>query len=361
MVEESCIDLPYTREILARAGHRPVEVVTEENLSSVAGLYQPGGLTEGKRTLVLTRNRGRFLRPCPGTSAYRCCGYHVLNIGMNCPMDCVYCILQAYLNNPYLSFFVNLDDLFAELTQAFRDNPERFWRIGTGEFTDSLVLDRLTALSRTLVPFMGLQTHGVLELKTKTVEIDNLQGLAHGGRTIVSWSLNSPTISTREELHTAPLTERLEAAARCASWGYRLAFHFDPIIFYPGWEDGYAATVSHLFEIVPREAIVWISLGALRFLPSLKGIAGQRFPNSTFFYEEFVEALDGKFRYFRPQRVEMYRLLLDNIRHRVSPATCVYLCMESDEVWQEVFGFVPGDYGGIGAMLDRASQLAIGE
>jgi len=59
--------------------------------------------------------------------------------------------------------------------KAFREKPERFWRIGTGEFTDSLAIDRLTRLSSVLVPFMANQTNAVLELKTKSAEVHPLR------------------------------------------------------------------------------------------------------------------------------------------------------------------------------------------
>ncbi|MEK6197697.1 MAG: DNA photolyase, partial [Desulfobacterales bacterium] len=272
-VEPDCIDHPVTREILARAGNIPVEVISEDNHRMPDLGFYPKSLTAGKRHLLLGKNRGRFFKPCPGTKEYICCDYQVLNIGMNCPMDCVYCILQAYLNNPYLSFFVNVEDMLGELTEAFTQNPDRFWRIGTGEFTDSLALDQLTGLSRVLVQFMRSKKSAVLELKTKTDVVGNLEGLDHGGRTVVAWSLNSPVIVAREELRAASLDQRLAAAAKCASWGYKLAFHFDPIIYHSGWQDGYAETIERLFATVPKENIAWISMGCLRYLPALKKIA----------------------------------------------------------------------------------------
>ena len=352
-VEADSIDHPVTREILSRAGSIPVEVISEDNHNMEDLGFYPKSLTAGKRHLLLGKNQGKFFKPCPGTKEYVCCDYQVLNIGMNCPMDCVYCILQAYLNNPHLSFFVNFEDLLSELAEAFLQKPEQFWRIGTGEFTDSLALDRLTRLSRVLVQFMRDKDSAVLELKTKTAVVGNLEGLDHGGRTIVSWSLNSPAIMAKEELRTASLDQRLEAAARCASWGYKLAFHFDPIIYHPGWEEGYADTIARLFATVPKENIAWISMGCLRYLPSLKKIAGQRFPNSRFFHEEFIEGLDGKARYFRTLRVEMYQSLYRQLQQYADPKTCIYLCMENNEIWQEVFGFIPDDRGGLAAMLDR--------
>ncbi len=351
-VEQSCLDLPYTKEILQRAQTIPVETIPDRTVPQInAGPY-PRSLAQGKQNLFLSANRGSFFKPCPGTREYCCCDYQVLNIGMNCPMDCVYCILQAYLNNPWLSFFVNIDDLLAELDLAFQSRNQ-FWRIGTGEFTDSLALDSITCLSKILVEYMADKKTGVLELKTKSVSIDHLKNIDHGGRTIVAWSLNSPLIMAKEEFRVASLDERLQAAVQCAEWGYKLAFHFDPIIYHQGWQEGYEQTIGKLFDTVPADKIAWISLGALRFLPSLRPIALTRFPQSKFFHEEFVMGLDGKFRYFRSLRVEMYNHLLKHLRSRAHPATCLYFCMESDEIWQEC-GFNPGDATNLPQALDEA-------
>jgi spore photoproduct lyase len=361
LIDKDVVDEPLTRRVLERAGDIPIQTVAgQDELRSLVDPDHKGfaaSLTGGKRILFLSRNRGHFFKPCPATREYRCCDYQVLNIGMNCPMDCVYCILQAYLNNPWLSFFVNTDDLFNEMSAAFTAEPERIWRIGTGEFTDSLAIDNLTALSRDLVTFMRDKKNVVLELKTKTACIANLRDLDHNGRTIVAWSLNSPMIMQGEELLTASLDERLEAAAECAGLGYRLAFHFDPIIHHPGWQDGYRQTIARLFEKVPAGQIAWISMGCLRFLPALKEIAVSRFPNSRFFHDEFVLGLDNKFRYFRTLRVEMYKFIYEELRKGAADSTCIYMCMESDEIWHEVCGFSPEERGSLPKMLDRAAGL----
>ena len=350
-VEEDCLDLEYSREIIDRFGGR----YTVLPPGGAPSLPSRGAdvLAPGKQRLVLARNRGRFFKPCPGTREYRCCDYQVLNVGSGCPMDCVYCILQAYLNYPCLRFHVNIDQMFAELDEAL-GRQGGFFRIGTGEFTDSLALDSLTALAPRLVRYMADQEQGILELKSKSAVISGLQYVEHRGRTVLAWSLNSPPVMDREEIRTASLDERLAAAARCAEWGYWLAFHFDPIIAHPGWEQGYRYTIERLFDRVPADRIVWISLGGLRFLPSLKEVACRRFPGTRIFFHEFITGLDGKARYFRDERVAMYRLIAGEIDRRRDHRTCVYFCMENDTVWQEVFGYVPGDRGGLPAMLDEA-------
>lgn len=356
-VESQVMDSPYVQEIIKRS-KLPVIEVENDAAPDIEGQF-PDNLTAGKKHLFLCRNKGRFLKPCPGTREYQCCGYHVLNIGMNCPMDCVYCILQAYLNNPWLSFFVNIEDLFTELKQEFLENPATLYRIGTGEFTDSLALDTLTGLGRRLISFFQDKENAVLELKTKSNVVQDLLELDHRGRTVLSWSLNSPAIMKQEEVRTASLAERLEAAEKCAEKGYPLAFHFDPIIDHKGWKEGYRQTISSLFSEIPSDRIVWISLGALRYIPQLKSIATNRFPGSRFFYREFIEGLDGKARYFRDQRIEMYKVLVDELQKYADRKTCIYFCMESDLIWQKVFGYTPEEKGGLSSMLDEAVRIFV--
>lgn len=351
-VEESCMELDYTREILIRADLPYTVIPDRAEPPGIEGEY-PDNLVQGKHHLLIAKNRGHFFKPCPGTKEYRCCDYQVLNIGMGCPMDCVYCILQAYLNKPWQTFFVNTESLLHEMESAFTAEPDRFFRIGTGEFTDSMALDRITQLSPLLVEFMAEKKQAVLELKTKSAVIDNLKGLNHNGRTILAWSLNSIPVMEKEEIRTATLDERLQAAAQCAEWGYKLAFHFDPIIDHPGWEEGYKETINRLYQTVPADQIVWISLGALRYLPTLKTIGTNRFPQSRIFYQEFIEGLDNKKRYFRPRRVTLYKHIYSLLKQHASPKTCIYFCMESDEIWQEVMGYKPEDKGGIPVMLDK--------
>ncbi|OQY57486.1 MAG: hypothetical protein B6245_16810, partial [Desulfobacteraceae bacterium 4572_88] len=59
--------------------------------------------------------------------------------------------------------------------------------------------------------------------------------------------------------------------------------------------------------------VVWISLGTFRFMPSLKPIIQDRFPDSKIIYGEFIPGLDGKMRYFKPLRIRLYHGVRDGI------------------------------------------------
>jgi spore photoproduct lyase len=336
-----CLRLKVPSEIVASASQ------VYEAVSAAADPVQ-----RGKEILYLTRNRGAFFKKCPGTSHYICCGYRILHIGTFCHMDCTYCVLQTYFHPPVLQYFVNHEDLMAELERVL--SQKKILRIGTGEFTDSLIWESWTDMSGRLIQRFAAQNNAVLELKTKTTAIEQLQNLEHNRKTIVAWSLNTNRIIRQEERATAALAARLKAAARCATWGYPLAFHFDPLVIYNGWEQDYAQVIEDLFAHVAADNIAWISLGTLRFPPSLKTLIQKRFPDSKIVYEEFITGPDGKMRYFKPLRIDIYRRIAGFIR-KYAADTVVYLCMEDEEVWEKALGIVPADVGGLSKMLDMSA------
>ena len=306
----------------------------------------------GKTTLFLTRNKGPFIRDCPGTRSYICCGYKILHIGTFCTMDCSYCILQAYFHPPVLQFFMNHEQMICELQKEF-SKPD-ISRIGTGEFTDSMIWEYGTDLSALLVPLFASQSTSILELKTKTTDIQRLKHYTHNRKTVCAWSLNTERIIHEQERHTSSLDARLRAAAVCESWGYPLAFHFDPIVLYDGCEAEYRSVIQKLFSCVSPQNIVWISVGTFRFIPELKTIIRNRFQNSTIIYGEFISGLDTKMRYFKPVRLLFYRKLIGWIKE-LAPDVLVYFCMEDDEIWEKTIGFRPESHGGLSKMLDMSA------
>ncbi|MEE2823117.1 MAG: hypothetical protein VYA53_09060 [Acidobacteriota bacterium] len=344
-VERAVKESKVTKNVLGRFPEVPTH-----NIDSAEFLLEDskqGNVTipRSKKSLVLVQQKGNFFKPCPGSRAKAglkgvCCNYFVINYASNCHMECSYCYLQSYLNFPYMTIYANEGDLIAELKAAFDNSPHDFFRIGTGELADSLALDPLTGYSKILVEFFSQQSNAILELKTKSNCIENLLGLRHDGKTVVSWSISPRYVQEREEHKTASVSQRFEAAAECAQAGYPVGFHLDPLIFYPRWKLDYKDLVEEMFQTVSPASIAWISVGSLRMTSHLKEIVRRRFPSSFLPLGELVPNPDGKMRYFKPLRVDMYRQVLEWIQEK-SPATRVYACMEGRSVWQKVFQDAP--------------------
>jgi len=241
--------------------------------------------------------------------------------------------------------------MIAELDTKISANPARLWRIGTGEFTDSLVFDNITGLSKSLIPYFTKKNNAILELKTKTVKIENLLAIDPRGKIVLSFSLNAASITKNEEHGAASIKKRLVAAQSAAKKGYKIGFHFDPIFYFNGWEKEYKKTVDMIFQYIEPPTIAWISMGCFRYIPSLKNIITHRFPASNTIYNEFITGLDNKKRYPKPIRIEMYRSMQQWIKSHNSHVF-IYLCMESTDVWKQSFGYTPRSFGSLKKALD---------
>lgn len=311
----------------------------------------------GRSTLVLTQNKGAWIKPCPGTTAnYLCCGYQILNFASNCSMNCSYCILQSYFDQQELTVFCNTDSMIDAIRSLLLQQDRPFLRMGTGEFTDSLCLDHLTGFSELVVPLFAGSNRSVLELKTKTTQIDRLLTMDPKDRVVVSWSMNSAKVTMNEEHGAETLEARLDAACKCEQAGYRIGFHFDPIILYEGWQRDYRETVDRIFDSIKNpKRLAWISLGCLRYPAFLNEQIKKRFPQTQIPYAEFVAGADNKLRYPKPLRVEAYSLMQDWITERF-PAATVYLCMESPSVWKAALKRPFATDEEVSSLLDMASQ-----
>ncbi len=307
-------------------------------------LLQSQDFAAAKRELVIQRHRGSFLHHCPaGTPGLVCCNYLVVHLGANCPFDCSYCFLQEYLaSSPGLRLFANVEDALSEIDTILRRHPQRRFRIGTGELIDSLALDHLTEHTRLLVPFFASRANAVLELKTKSVAIDGLLAQPASDHVVPAWSINAASVIEQEEPGTATLTERIWAAQRLQRAGYRVAFHFDPLVAVEAWERAYRDVIDALSAAIDPQRVAWISLGHLRLSLGLKRVMRERGRGERLLAAELVPNSDGKERVWRGLRLRMYRTMLQWLESWDAKIPR-YICMEPAGVWERTFGEVPSD------------------
>ncbi|MEK6796836.1 MAG: spore photoproduct lyase family protein [Spirochaetota bacterium] len=301
---------------------------------------EPPTAARAKTSLFLMKNRGAFVRRCPGTRYFVCCDYRVIDAASQCPFDCSYCFLHAYDNARVTSVAINLPDMVRETANSV--GADEFVRIGTGELSDSLVYDDISRVSDALIPLLNERPRMFFELKTKSDNVGHViaehRRAPYAKRIVIAFSLNPEHIIRTYEKGCAPLSARLAAAARCARAGFSLAFHFDPVIRHASWQRDYMSVIDKLYRVVPKEAIAWISMGCLRFPKALKDdrIAASS-THGALVSGDFLPSDDGKFRYFRTHRETMYRTLHSRIRS-YDTKTFVYLCMETPAMWRTVFG-----------------------
>ncbi|HRY30157.1 MAG TPA: hypothetical protein P5079_09000 [Elusimicrobiota bacterium] len=339
LVDESVRHRPNVCAFLRNYPRVPVKIVPAGQ--TIQALLTKKNISPDRTVYSLAEPKGKNLKKCQGmTEHYLCCQLHILDQSENCPFSCSYCFLQNYLSQSITAISMRFDPLFKEVQETVGAEPRRLFRIGTGELSDSLALDPLTGFSRKAVPFFSSLPNALLELKTKSDRVEQLLNLHHGGRTVISWTLNPPAVARREERGAASPSARLEAARKTAAAGYKIAFHFDPLIHYPGFEKDYALLVRQMFDAVPVEKIAWVSLGSLRYPPEMQQTVLDRFPGSGIAVGEMVRGYDGKMRYFKPIRHRLYETLRAALEGG-GAGLFLYFCMENAETWRKFLGWAP--------------------
>ena len=335
LIDKAVSEEPLTRQICSRFPDVPTSEAKNYGWHKESSVTDPlkNHLSQGKKTLHLKYFQGTSIKACPGFSDNLvCCNYFTLDLIENCPFECTYCILQAFLNKPVITVHANLEDIMNQVRQRTSSQPDTLFRIGTGEHSDSLALDKTLGINQHVIQFFAALPNALLELKTKSNHVEHLLDLPHGGKTVISWSVNPQAIIKKEEFKTATLDERLNAARMASDAGYKVAFHFDPMIDYTDWEKGYQGLVEQIIDNISPDRIAWVSLGTIRYISSLKSIVDERFPNSRVFLGEFVPGIDGKMRYLKKIRQRLYRNVQQKIQ-KLAPDVPTYLCMESSHLW----------------------------
>lgn len=291
-----------------------------------------------KTNILITSQKNRFVHSCPATKEYRCCNYMVVDAVEGCPFDCSYCILQAYLNHNYIKVYDDMESVRESILELSKRG--RF-RLGTGELSDSLAIDHILKLSDFIIPIINKQDNIQFEFKTKSSNISNL--LNHNPKNIVvSFSLNPETIFNREELFAASPTERIKAARKLAEYGYRVSFHFDPLIYCDNFEVEYKGLLDYLFDNIDESSVEFISISTFRFVPELADIIRNKFDSSNILANNFIKSLDNKMRYFKPLRFYMLKTIYYYIKKNWN-TVFIYFCMEDRSIWEKIMNYDPGE------------------
>lgn len=256
-------------------------------------------------------------------------------------MNCSYCYLQSYINTPLLTIYTNIEQALSELDVMASRHPEKPFRVGTGETTDSLSLDDLTHYSKTLTQFFKKYPKWTLEFKTKSSLVHNFLDQEHAGNVVVSWSINCPLVVEKEEHGTASLMDRFVSARRALSKGFKVAFHIDPMIWHPQWRESYSELVRLVTSQFSPTEVPSITVGALRFQPEQKIMMKERFGMESLVNRgELFPTREGKLRYDQDLRNEMFNFVMTKFREN-NTKWKVWLCMENSESWAGTYQEMP--------------------
>lgn len=206
-------------------------------------------------------------------------------------------------------------------------------------------MEPLSGYTRVMVPFFARHPYARMVILTKSADVENLLELDHSGRTILSWTLNAPEVANRFERNTPDVTARLDAMRRCARAGYPLRAVLMPIIPVADWQAAYSRFIATLVESVPlsritlgsicsypqAQRLMELKLGRENTMSTLLRGRAEAAPRSCTGIKAggggSTKSPDGRLRFPRAVREEVYRYVIDCIR-RQRPDLEIGLCLE---------------------------------
>lgn len=310
----------------------------QERLRKIENDYAQIDLKDKPKTrkpVLKTRVQPKLgLGHCPVASEKtRCCNLLTLDAVEKCGFDCSYCSIQSFYHGNEVTF----DSDFAEKLAKLELDPAQTYHIGTGQSSDSLMWGNHSGVLEALCKFAVDNPNVILELKTKSKNINWLLGNNVPKNVICTWSLNPQTIIDHEEHLSASLEQRLTSAKALANKGCIVGFHFHPIIHYRGWYMDYKNICERITNEFQPQQVAMVSLGTLTFTKAVMKTIRQRNLTSKILQFPFEESA-GKLSY----PVETKTKLFKHVYSQLSPwhdKVFFYLCMEPQNLWRPVFGY----------------------
>ncbi len=290
--------------------------------------------------VVAHEKQNQVYGDCPVASEKTvCCNLKTIDAVTDCALGCNYCAIQTMFSNDN----VQVDRNLAEKLRSLTFDPNRFYHVGTGQSSDSLLVGNKFGILDALTEFCHTHKNIFLEFKSKSSntawfeETHRKDATALPQNMFFSWSVNPQVFIDAEELHTAPLERRLAAAHKMIALGFKVGFHLHPIVHFAGWQNEYRVLCERLLSEFDAKNIVYVSLGSLTIPRSVRkkiragGFQTMVTKNLT------AENPEGKLTYPAAIKEELFSTVYGFLKPWHS-SVFFYLCMEEAKYWYSVFG-----------------------
>ncbi len=351
-IEESLRYHPRVQSILNALHAKPEKLEYLENYQDVFGSQTKEYLLKRHDlALFLAEKKGQLVKEAPlGYAGYAKAaggdgdGFHASGLARkrrhfyfihayNCIYECSYCYLQGYFRSPDIVLFMNHEDILAAMKEQVhacdKENTEAVFH--SGEFSDSLALSKLSKELPLYWDFFAKHPSCSLELRSKSLSIQELFNLKPLKNICVTMSLSSEAQRSRYEEKTPPIASRIKALTKLAGKGFSVGMHLDPLIYDDGFKQNFSKFALGLFDSFRpyQENIRHISVGLVRFSNSSWKEFRKNYSHSGILAERFYPGFDGKQRYLRPLRKWMLGFARATLIEAGFSEKYLYDCMDN--------------------------------
>lgn len=327
-LEEGIKDHPRAQSILNKIQRSPIIIDRYDDLWGRA--KKPYLHKRDSLNLFLAQKHGQLLKLAPDAYGTEGEPHYYFIHAYNCIYECQYCYLQGYFNTPDIVLFINHEEIIQEMERALLAHPHGKVWFHAGEFSDSLALTHLTGELELYHEFCQKYPQAVIELRTKSVNTKELLKLTPLPNFIVSFSLSPQEMARRVDLKTPSTAARLGAMNKLHQQGFKIAAHFDPIIYEDQFKNKYHELLKQMQGLGLTTPLEYLSLGVVRFTKEVYRETERNYPDSVIHTGPMIKSFDGKVRYHRPMRLWMMNSIKELAVDAGILAERIYLCMEEN-------------------------------
>ena len=242
----------------------------------------------------------------------------------NCLYDCDYCFLQGMYSSADFVLFVNYEDFedgIREKTAQLKGQKATFF---SGYDCDSLAFDGVTGFIKYFLPIFKQNKNAILELRTKSNQINKLLKHEPIDNCIVAFSFTPENISKLIEHKVPSVKNRIKAMKQLANIGWKIGLRFDPIIPACNFAKIYDKLFQNIASNIPEESIHSISFGMMRFPKKMFKKMTKENSNKRLFSQPF-ENRNGIFSYNKKLENKVENIILKKLKKYMKKAP-IYNC-----------------------------------
>lgn len=234
--------------------------------------------------IVLAHRNDNFLYE--GSSVTPHFGYthfYYNTLALNCVYDCDYCYLQGMFNTPHLVLFLNQEDFMQPVKKICEAQNENVY-LALSYDTDLPAIENIFPYCKTWIDFARKQNNLIVEIRTKSVNIQTFLKMPPAENVILAWTLSPQAAIDFHEPLTPPLFSRLKAIKKVMDKGWNVRICIDPILQIPQHKTAYTHLIHEINEQLNINQIHSFSLGVFRMNADfLKRMKKQKRPSSVLY------------------------------------------------------------------------------
>tara|TARA_Y100000590_G_scaffold92825_1_gene105057 strand:- start:3890 stop:4885 length:996 start_codon:yes stop_codon:yes gene_type:complete len=323
-IEKQIKDHQRTKEILSKF-KKKLDIIYCDHYGEIFNIKsQNFRIQKKKPALILAKKIGKKLHKIPSSFSIGGKENYYFSHMLNCIYDCEYCFLQGKHMSAHYLLFVNYEDFFLEIKKKILENSTKKYYFFSGYDCDSLAFDGVTGFIKYFLPIFKQNKNAILELRTKSNQINKLLKHEPIDNCIVAFSFTPENISKLIEHKVPSVKNRIKAMKQLANIGWKIGLRFDPIIPACNFAKIYDKLFQNIASNIPEESIHSISFGMMRFPKKMFKKMTKENSNKRLFSQPF-ENRNGIFSYNKKLENKVENIILKKLKKYMKKAP-IYNC-----------------------------------